>query len=92
MAAEGLAASAPEPRRFVRDVLLCDGSTLRLQAPTPVEFEDIKAFYDGLSPGSRYLRFHGSEDKQDQPAPRRTVSKVGPSFRIAGRADCTARA
>jgi RimJ/RimL family protein N-acetyltransferase len=28
------------------------------------------------------------EAEQDQPAPRRTVSKVGPSFRIAGRADC----
>jgi acetate---CoA ligase (ADP-forming) len=54
-----MAASAPEPRRFVRDVLLRDGSTLRLQTPTPVEFEDIKAFYDGLSPDSRYLRFHG---------------------------------
>ena len=54
-----MVASAPEPRRLVRDVLLRDGSTLRLQAPTPVDFEDIKAFYDGLSPESRYLRFHG---------------------------------
>ena len=32
---------------------------LRLQTPTPVDYEDIKAFYDGLSPESRYLRFHG---------------------------------
>ena len=54
-----MVASAPEPRRLVRDVLLRDGSTLRLQAPTPVDFDDIKAFYDGLSPESRYLRFHG---------------------------------
>ncbi len=54
-------ASAPEPQPqpLVRDVLLRDGSTLRLRASTPVEFEDIKAFYDGLSPESRYLRFHG---------------------------------
>ena len=44
---------------LVRDVLLRDGSTLRLQAATPADFEDIKAFYDGLSPESRYLRFHG---------------------------------
>ena len=51
--------SAPEPRPLVRDVLLRDGSTLRLQAPTPADFEDIKAFYDGLSPESRYFRFHG---------------------------------
>jgi len=40
-------------------VLLRDGSTLRLRAPTPVDFDDIKAFYDGLSPESRYFRFHG---------------------------------
>ena len=51
--------SAPEPRPLVRDVLLRDGSTLRLQAPTPADFDDIKAFYDGLSPESRYFRFHG---------------------------------
>jgi succinyl-CoA synthetase alpha subunit/RimJ/RimL family protein N-acetyltransferase len=52
-------ASGPEPRRLVRDVLLRDGSTLRLRAATPADFEDIRAFYDGLSPESRYLRFHG---------------------------------
>ena len=52
-------ASAPEPRRLVRDVLLRDGWTLRLQTPTPVDYEDIKAFYDDLSAESRYLRFHG---------------------------------
>jgi hypothetical protein len=45
----------PEPRRLVRDVLLRDGSTLRLQTPTPVDYDDTKAFYDGLSPESRYL-------------------------------------
>ena len=52
-------ASPPEPESPVRDVLLRDGSTLRLQAPTPADFGDIKAFYDGLSPESRYMRFHG---------------------------------
>ncbi len=52
-------ASASEPRPLVRDVLLRDGSTLRLQSPTPVDFGAIKAFYDGLSPDSRYLRLHG---------------------------------
>jgi hypothetical protein len=52
-------ASAPEPRRLVRDVLLRDGWTLQLQTPTPVDYEDIKAFYDGLSADSRYLRFRG---------------------------------
>ena len=43
----------------MRDVLLRDGSTLRLQAPTPDDFEDIKVFYEGLSTQSRYFRFHG---------------------------------
>lgn len=52
-------ASEGQPRLLVRDVLLRDGSTLRLQAPVPSDFEDIKAFYDGLSPESRYFRFHG---------------------------------
>ena len=52
-------ASVSERQRLVRDVLLRDGSTLRLQASTPADFEDIMAFYDGLSPESRYLRFHG---------------------------------
>jgi acyl-CoA synthetase (NDP forming)/GNAT superfamily N-acetyltransferase len=52
-------ASAPEPQPVVRDVLLRDGSTLRLETPTPVDFDDIKAFYDGLSQESRYLRFQG---------------------------------
>jgi acetate---CoA ligase (ADP-forming) len=44
---------------LVRDVLLRDGSTLRLQTPTPEDFEDINTFYEGLSPQSRYFRFHG---------------------------------
>jgi acetate---CoA ligase (ADP-forming) len=47
------------PRRLVRDVLLRDGSTLRLQGSAPADFEDIKAFYDGLPFESRYFRFHG---------------------------------
>ena len=41
--------SPPEP--LVRDVLLRDGWTLRLQTPTPVDYDEIKAFYDGLSTG-----------------------------------------
>ena len=46
-------------RRLVRDVLLRDGSSLRLEATTPDDFEDLAAFYDGLSSESRYFRFHG---------------------------------
>ena len=45
--------------RLVRDVLLRDGSTLRLQAPGREDYEDIRAFYERLSSRSRYFRFHG---------------------------------
>ncbi len=55
-----IVASASEPQPLVRDVLLRDGTTLRLQAPTPVDLEDIKAFYESLSPESRHFRFHGA--------------------------------
>ncbi len=58
-AADVTLASEGQPQPLVRDVLLRDGSTLRLQAPTPADFGDIKAFYDGMSPESRYFRFHG---------------------------------
>ena len=51
--------SEVEPGRLVRDVLLRDGSTLRLQTPTAGDFDDVKAFYEDLSPRSRFLRFHG---------------------------------
>jgi GNAT superfamily N-acetyltransferase len=52
-------ASAGESMPVVRDVLLRDGSTLRLQAPTPTDFDDIRGFFDGLSADSRFMRFHG---------------------------------
>ncbi len=54
-----MGASATEPRPLVRDVLLRDGSTLRLQVPTSADFADIQAFYDRLSEVSRSFRFHG---------------------------------
>ena len=54
-----MSVSATEPRPLVRDVLLRDGSTLRLQAPTSADFADIQAFYDRLSEVSRSFRFHG---------------------------------
>jgi acyl-CoA synthetase (NDP forming)/RimJ/RimL family protein N-acetyltransferase len=46
-------------QQLVRDVILRDGSTLRLRAPQPEDLGDIKGFYDGLSSESRYMRFHG---------------------------------
>ncbi len=49
---------AGESGPLVRDVLLRDGSTLRLQAAAPGDVGDIKDFFEGLSPQSRYMRFH----------------------------------
>jgi acetate---CoA ligase (ADP-forming) len=42
-----------------RDVVLRDGTTLRLRAPRAADSEDVTAFLGRLSPRSRYLRFHG---------------------------------
>jgi acetate---CoA ligase (ADP-forming) len=66
--------------QLVRDVLLLDGSTLRLRAARPADFDDIKAFYDGLSPESRYLRFHGVA-KTDMAA--RALADAGGVDRLA---------
>jgi acetate---CoA ligase (ADP-forming) len=55
----GASAEAEAEGPLVRDVLLLDGSTMRLRLPRPEDREDVKAFYDALSPESRYLRFHG---------------------------------
>ncbi|HZC29685.1 MAG TPA: hypothetical protein VE269_08090, partial [Gaiellaceae bacterium] len=44
---------------LVRDVILRDGSVLRLRSPAPDDEAAIKAFFDDLSAQSRYTRFHG---------------------------------
>jgi acetyl coenzyme A synthetase (ADP forming)-like protein len=41
------------------DVILRDGSTLRLRAPAAEDADAIVEFFAGLSEHSRYLRFHG---------------------------------
>lgn len=41
------------------DVILRDGSTLRLRAPVAEDAEALLAFFSELSDRSRYLRFHG---------------------------------
>src|SRR3954466_9511552 len=45
---------------LVRDVILRDGSALRLRSPAPEDEAAIKAFFDALSAESRYTRFHGA--------------------------------
>src|SRR5579875_3332073 len=41
------------------DVILRDGTTLRLRAPSSDDAGALLAFFTGLSERSRYLRFHG---------------------------------
>ncbi|WP_445152589.1 bifunctional acetate--CoA ligase family protein/GNAT family N-acetyltransferase [Baekduia sp. Peel2402] len=50
----------PHDAPIVRDVILRDGSALRLRSPRPEDEAAIRAFFDGLSFESRYLRFHGA--------------------------------
>jgi acetate---CoA ligase (ADP-forming) len=45
---------------LAEDVVLRDGSTLRLRAPTAADEEALIAFFEALSSDSRYLRFHGA--------------------------------
>jgi len=52
-------ASVGESQRLVRDVLLRDGATRRLQAPTQGHFDDNKEIFDGLPAESHDIRFHG---------------------------------
>src|SRR3954464_6457501 len=45
---------------LVRDVILRDGSALRLRSPEREDEAAIKGFFDALAPESRYMRFHGA--------------------------------
>jgi acyl-CoA synthetase (NDP forming)/RimJ/RimL family protein N-acetyltransferase len=65
---------------LVRDVILGDGSSLRLVAPGPEDYQDVKAFYDRLSPESRYMRFHGNVRTE---FPARHVVEAGGVDRFA---------
>ena len=42
-----------------RDVILRDGTTLRLRPPTGADADAVLAFFERLSPESVYRRFHG---------------------------------
>jgi acyl-CoA synthetase (NDP forming)/RimJ/RimL family protein N-acetyltransferase len=43
----------------VRDVILRDGSTLRLRPPASSDADRVLAFFEGLTRDSLYTRFHG---------------------------------
>ena len=55
-----LRVSAAAAGAGVRDVVLRDGTTLRLRAPTRDDASELLEFLRRLSPDSLYLRFHGS--------------------------------
>jgi acetyl coenzyme A synthetase (ADP forming)-like protein len=60
---EGVSGLVPGPPAggvgVTRDVLLRDGTTLRLHRPGSGEAEALVAFFSRLSPQSLYFRFHG---------------------------------
>jgi acetyl coenzyme A synthetase (ADP forming)-like protein len=55
-----LSVTTHEPSAGAVDVILRDGSTLRLRAPAAEDGGALEAFFSGLSERSFYLRFHGS--------------------------------
>ncbi len=63
-----------------RDVILRDGTTLRLRPPTSADEDAVLAFFSALSPRSLFLRFHGL------PAidPRLVRSFLDPDWRERG--------
>jgi hypothetical protein len=70
------ATSAPvqqaTPDSLVEDVVLRDGSTLRLRAPfTPPDESILIDFFRSLSPDSRYLRFR-RDDHRFSESPERS--------------------
>ena len=64
---------------LVRDVILRDGTPLRLRTPTLEDYDAIKSFYEGLSEDSLYTRFHGR------------VRPEGPARRARGRSELSLR-
>lgn len=48
-----------DPAALVRDVILRDGTSLRLRPPTSADAAALVAFFEGLSRQSLYTRFHG---------------------------------
>src|SRR5512141_3190254 len=49
----------PSETSVVRDVILREGTTLRLRAPVRDDLAGLLEFVERLSPESRYFRFHG---------------------------------
>ena len=61
------------------DVILRDGGTLRLRAPGEADRDALVRFFEGLSPRSLYLRFHGTprvDEHLVEPVSTRTGSSA----------------
>ena len=67
------------------DVILRDGSTLRLRAPAPEEAGALEAFFAGLSARSFYQRFHGIRTDRRQPGRAPARAGLGRPRRARGR-------
>ena len=68
-------AVAADPQ--VLDVILKDGSTLRLRPPAAADGPALLALFQGLSPESLHLRFHGYGEGWSDSAVRRYVRDAG---------------
>jgi acetyl coenzyme A synthetase (ADP forming)-like protein len=62
------------------DVILRDGTTLRLRSPRRDDLHALVVFFAGLSEQSRYLRFHGAV----RPEPRLVEPFVDPDWKERG--------
>ncbi|MBD0339058.1 MAG: GNAT family N-acetyltransferase [Thermoleophilia bacterium] len=62
------------------DVILRDGTTLRLRPPAAGDVESLTAFFEGLSDESRRLRFHGGVAV----TPRLVEPMLGPDWESRG--------
>ena len=71
-----MATAAP----IVADVILRDGQTLRLRAPTAADSDALVAFLEELSPTSRQMRFHGTL----RPGPRLVEGDLDPDWNDRG--------
>ena len=58
-------AARSNPSAAAVDVILRDGSTLRLRAPAQDDAGALVAFFTGLSERSFYQRFHGTRTIDD---------------------------
>lgn len=70
-------ASQPVPPPWPRDVVLIDGSTVRIRPVRPNDADALAALFAGLSARSRYLRFHHDPGRLSDEDIRRYTGQAG---------------